>query len=320
MACAYCHDFEKTSYSTRSRTSLFSVMIFYFLFPTNDSGENSFFFFFFSDTITCVGHFAASQDQVQGHSAFVPFLSTALLLYHLCLWRILRMKLASEERVDLWRDCRETYPQNTLRAAGSPGCPSLGHCRGGPNVGVLPPTSLWPACPSQLVLSAVEGYWLWPASVHREQQTGYGTLCQINDISTDVVALGGVWGEAHAITKPYHVPHHTCVQRDTQTGNADASRRANFPHPPSPIYSCLKWKGASLQKPRKYINIPKTLTQTTLHPNRCFPASPVGEHCRLVQVLVLLACRRNLSWVCSMQLSDFIRNACYYFIPSFWNI
>lgn len=131
MACAYCHDFEKTSYPTRARTSLFSVMIFYFPFPINDSGENSFFFLsLFLRYNYMLGIFLLRKTRckaiLHGH-AFVPFLSIALLLCHHRPWRTPRMKLASEERIDLWRDCRETYPQNTLKAAGSLGCPSLGH-------------------------------------------------------------------------------------------------------------------------------------------------------------------------------------------------
>lgn len=112
--------------------------------------------------------------------------------------------------------------------------------REGPNVGVLPPTLLWSACSSGLVPSAIRGYWPWPTNVHREQETGYGTVWHVNDVNTDAVALNSAWGEARATVKPDHAPQHTCVQGHTQAGNADASRGANLPQPLSPIYSHLK--------------------------------------------------------------------------------
>lgn len=262
MGCAYCRDFERILYFTTGRTSSFSLMFFYFPFSTNDGGENSFFSLRYNYTcwtfrcFTRPGAMARCKAILHGH-AFVPFPGAALLLHwgHLCPWRTVGMKLASEERGNLWRDYGETHPQKKLNpdlrvagygkrpVPGSPGCPALGHLqarlgRGGPDVGVLPPTSLWSACPSRLVPTAVGGYWLWPANVHREQETGYGTVWQINDVDTDAVALSGVWGDVCAILKPGHAPHDTCVQRHMQAGNADASRGANLPPPPSPIYSC----------------------------------------------------------------------------------
>jgi len=65
---------------------------------------------------------------------------------------------------------------------------------------------------------------------------GCGTVWQINDIDTDAVGLKGVWGEACAIIKPDHAPHHTCVQRHTRAGNAGASRGL-ISHIPPPHFT-----------------------------------------------------------------------------------
>lgn len=161
MACAYCHDFEKTSYPTRGRTSLFSVMIFYFLFPINDSGEKSFFFSFsFSQIQLHAGHFPASQDQVQRHSAWsclcplpqhssltVPSPPLEDTENEACLWRKDRFM----ER--LQRNLPTKHPESS-RVLGLPfpGAPPMWGCCLPPHCGLPAPRS-W-----SWVQSKVTGY------------------------------------------------------------------------------------------------------------------------------------------------------------------
>lgn len=146
MGCTFCHDLEQIPYFTRSRTSFFSLMFFYFPFSYQWWWWKPLGFFFFSDAVTCGGHFAMARCKATTHGhAFVPFPGAAPLLHlgQLCLWRTVGIKLASAERCDLWRDYGETHPQKKpnpdLSVAGygkrpvpgSPCYPALGHCRWG---------------------------------------------------------------------------------------------------------------------------------------------------------------------------------------------
>lgn len=181
MGCACCHGFEWISCFSGARAS------FFFLF--------SFISFFLPMTVV---RFLRYISQIQLHMlsisllhdtshkailhchASVLFSGAALLLHwgHLCptVLQTVGMKLASEERGNLWRDNGETHPLKKAKPRTESGRVWQAPCDPGP-LGCLPSswwwwgvlllTSLWSVCPSWLVQSPIRGYWLWPANIHQ---------------------------------------------------------------------------------------------------------------------------------------------------------
>lgn len=234
-----------------------------------------------------------------GH-AFVPSPGGAALPLHwghLCPWRTVAMKRAAEERSNLWRDYVETHPQKRpnpdLRGTGygnSPMPGSLG-CPGAQAGAEEVPGARGDAA-SCLAAACLPHT---PGPQPRQRLLATASKCPPR-------ARDGLWHcvvnkrHRYRCSHPQRTRHiiHVCKCTHKLAMLMPAQGLNSHISPPQFTHArsgSLAW--GQFAKSHQDINTPKTLTQSTPHPNRCSPARSVGKRCRLVRVPVLLACRRN---------------------------